>query len=351
MKFVIILASLAFTFYCFLPSDGVIGAATAAGPPVCGNGIIEDGENCWTCPEDWGDCPMCYNCFEPGVCLPDAICPCGDGVQDPGENCSNCPDDAPCPTGELCVNGECILIDPPPCVPEDVPVEIVFVMDTSGSMEDEAEVLCNAIEDIVLILELNGVQLNVFLFSISNDNVDEFPCLTASVNDLYNLDLYLESWGEAVSVLSTGHAWGIASRLIIPLSDEGPHQGDPCWDPGSDRDTTEQAIVDANENNVIVSPIIGTPNGQDHIECVLGLATDMAEGTGGTWFLSVDPKLDLPGAIFDIITQTLCTCEWDLDGDGVVGIGDFLLMLGLWNNPYNITDFLDLLANWGPCDV
>lgn len=316
----------------------------------CGNGVVDPGENCWTCPQDWGDCPMCFNCFEPGICLPNAICPCGDGTQDPGETCSNCPDDVQCPPGELCIAGECIPPDPLPCVPQDLPVEIVFVMDTSGSMQDEAEALCNAIEDIILILELNDVQLNVYLFSISNDNPDPFPCLTDSVNDLYGVNLHLESWGEAVSVISTDHAFGVATRLIIPISDEGPYQGDPCYDPGSDRDITEQAILDANANGVIVSPIIGTPNGQDHIECVLRLAEDMAEGTSGTYFLSVDPKLDLPGAVLDIISNTLCTpCEWDLDGDGVVGINDFLLLLAGWSE-YGINGFLDLLSNWGPCE-
>ena len=54
-------------------------------------------------------------------------------------------------------------------------------------------------------------------------------------------------------------------------------------------------------------------------------------------------------------------CPWDLDGDGVVGIGDLLALLGAWGtNPggppdfngdgtVGIFDFLALLANWGPC--
>lgn len=42
-------------------------------------------------------------------------------------------------------------------------------------------------------------------------------------------------------------------------------------------------------------------------------------------------------------------CLWDLDGDGVVGIVDFLTLLTNWFNPYGIVEFLDLLANWGPC--
>ena len=42
-------------------------------------------------------------------------------------------------------------------------------------------------------------------------------------------------------------------------------------------------------------------------------------------------------------------CPWDLDGDGIVGIVDFLDLLGNWNNPYTIVDFLDLLGAWGGC--
>lgn len=52
--------------------------------------------------------------------------------------------------------------------------------------------------------------------------------------------------------------------------------------------------------------------------------------------------------------------SWDCgDGDGVVGIDDFLAMLATWGttgvscdfdgNSVGIKDFLLLLANWGPC--
>ena len=52
-------------------------------------------------------------------------------------------------------------------------------------------------------------------------------------------------------------------------------------------------------------------------------------------------------------------CPWDCDGDGVVGIGDFLLVLGLWGDSTacdtdgdgmtGILDFLAVLGHWGPC--
>ena len=62
--------------------------------------------------------------------------------------------------------------------------------------------------------------------------------------------------------------------------------------------------------------------------------------------------------------STFCpipVCPGDIDGDGTVGITDFLDLLAAWGpNPghladldfdgtVGILDFLILLANWGPC--
>ena len=55
----------------------------------------------------------------------------------------------------------------------------------------------------------------------------------------------------------------------------------------------------------------------------------------------------------------VAVCPHDLDGDGLVGINDFLDLLAQWGNcgsadfdangVVGINDFLDLLANWGSC--
>ena len=70
--------------------------------PCCGNGACEAGENCTTCPQDC-PCPPGQQCNN-GVC--EALC--GNGFcGDPGENCTTCPQDCPCPPGEQCVGGVC----------------------------------------------------------------------------------------------------------------------------------------------------------------------------------------------------------------------------------------------------
>ncbi len=61
---------------------------------------------------------------------------------------------------------------------------------------------------------------------------------------------------------------------------------------------------------------------------------------------------DIPGfeVDFDDVQLTVGDpCPWDLDGDGEVGITDFLALLANWGNPYGIEEFLALLADWGLC--
>jgi len=62
-----------------------------------------------------------------------------------------------------------------------------------------------------------------------------------------------------------------------------------------------------------------------------------------------------------VTVTALGTCLGDLDGDGVVGVTDFLLLLAVWgpcpgcaedldgDGTVGVTDFLLLLAAWGAC--
>lgn len=51
-----------------------------------------------------------------------------------------------------------------------------------------------------------------------------------------------------------------------------------------------------------------------------------------------------------LINSTACTlpsCPWDLDGDGIVAIGDLLILLSQWGSPYTINDLLTILSEFG----
>ena len=81
---------------------------------LCGNGKIDPGETCQTCPPDAGICtPKCGNGkIDPGetcqTCPADVwfcVLTCGNGKIDPSETCDNCPADVKnCPS--LCGNGK-----------------------------------------------------------------------------------------------------------------------------------------------------------------------------------------------------------------------------------------------------
>ena len=67
------------------------------------------------------------------------------------------------------------------------------------------------------------------------------------------------------------------------------------------------------------------------------------------------------GTMNNQLFDATCGCVWDLDGDGAVGIVDFLDLLAQWgtdpggppdfdgDGDVGLVDFLALLANWGPC--
>jgi len=74
-------------------------------PGVCGNSVIETGEEC-----DDGNIVNGDGCDS--TCQEEEYC--GDGVCNSGENCLTCLQDCPCPFGETCQpDGTCVSVQPP----------------------------------------------------------------------------------------------------------------------------------------------------------------------------------------------------------------------------------------------
>lgn len=255
---------------------------------------------------------------------------------------TSCTTDAECVGGNACLQGICAegicefhelpncvpCFDPPTCPP----VDIVFLMDTSGSMVDEATALCQNVNQIILDLAANGVQVTPYFLGITETPAEGFDCLTddvvtmlggavpgdaesCSFPDTFSAH---ESWGPATAIVAERFPWGDAVvRMIVPISDEGPCDGsfpDGCNDPGDDRDSITNAIAVANAHDVIVSPISGTSSSP----CVLTLASALAAGTGGMSFASQDPNADLADALIDIVSNVCepATCD---DGNECTG--------------------------------
>jgi hypothetical protein len=299
-------------------------------------------------------------------------------------------------------------------VPDECPfcpeVELVFLMDTSASMTDEGAALCNSIDAVIARLDAAGIDLLPTKLGIWDMPGGQFDCLENTVILEFGTDqvpgspppgneilgdcpggneVGQEDWGRAISIAAGIKPWLADSlRLVVPLSDEGPWCGDPIT--AEDHDAIDHAITIALANDVIVSPITGTGSSSG----VIAQAQEIADATGGIQFTSTEPADDIAQAILDLVLDACfaatdcngngtidscdiddgtsdddnangipdeCECPADLDGDGQVGVTDFLALLAEWGpNPghpadldgdgqVGVTDFLALLAAWGPC--
>ncbi|MEE8170365.1 MAG: HYR domain-containing protein, partial [Phycisphaerae bacterium] len=200
------------------------------------------------------------------------------------------------------------------------PVDLVFVMDTSGSMFDEAAALCSNMTQVVADLAADGIIVNPAFLGIVETPVGNFPCLQDSVLSFLGSAVpgdgscgplaHFESWGPATAIVAERFNWSPGSiRVIVPLSDEGPCRGLPCNDPGDDRDSVENAVAVAAANNIVVSTITGTGASQ----CAIDLATRLALGTNGVTFQSTDPMIDLAGFILTIV-EAACALDCNTNG-------------------------------------
>lgn len=187
-------------------------------------------------------------------------------------------------------------------------VDLAFIFDTSGSMSDEMATLANVAVTIVDDLAALGVTIHatIYLLDSYRTEFDIVPAeITVTVLTSANTGGVVdhqEDWGPGTEWVAGNHAWAVdgvttGPRVIIPLSDEGPQNGNPVNDPGDDRDSITAAIAAATANNVLVYPVScsGMPAAGDL------LMDDLAAGTGGTKFLSGVAETDLPPAIFAIV--------------------------------------------------
>jgi hypothetical protein len=225
-------------------------------------------------------------------------------------------------------NNDGVLDECPACGDMD----IIFIMDTSASMEDEGTLLCHQLDALIVELAAAGLNLNVSLLGIDSTGSSVFSCLTGTVVGAYGTtvpgnppagneilaacpggnEVGSEDWGRAVSVTAANHAWATgAVRVIVPLFDEGPWCGNPVTDPGVDRDSIDHAITIASQHDVIVSPVTGSGSSAS----VINMATDLAVPTGGEVHSSSNSATELFEGLTNAITSA-CEQIYDCDDDG-----------------------------------
>ena len=146
-------------------------------------------------------------------------------------------------------------------------IDLAFVMDTSGSMSDDWNDLCNIQSEVVDSLEEDGADVEFTVYGLSSTQ----NCADESISSLH-----LESWGPGTEWLVNNHEWRSGSKKVIfPMSDECPKNGDGC---GSPDDSSIQSALNALETTEIeVYPIWGSGGGSQ----VQGYMQELAEATDG----------------------------------------------------------------------
>lgn len=214
------------------------------------------------------------------------------------------------------------------------PVELVFVMDTSASMDDEASALCASLDAVIAELDARGLDLSPRLLATCNLPGGAYGCLEDHVSNLLGTtvpgsppagleflgncpggnEVCQEDWGLATAVVAGLYPWqpvGQSVRLVTPLSDEGAWCGDPSTD--TDDASIDHAFTIAQNADVVVSPVAASGSSG----AVIAQAQEIADATGGEVFFSSTPSVDIAEGIVEIVLNA-CVASSDCNGNGTL---------------------------------
>ena len=196
-------------------------------------------------------------------------------------------------------------------------LDVVFAMDTSGSMGDESQALCDAVsavENALITLGMPANRLRVALKGITGGPTYSggFACLDDSIANTYGTPVPgnpssgeedlddSEDWGPVIAVIADRRPWlANAVRVVVAISDEAPENGGGSVN-SDDRASIDNSIVIANQNNVKVSVVVASGAGAD----ILVEAQRIAAATGGSAVESSDPSLDLAALVLRVLIDS-----------------------------------------------
>lgn len=256
-------------------------------------------------------------------------------------------------------------------VPRCNDLEIISILDTSGSVDPGEKQLCSAIPDAYATLD----PLFGSILSILDTNDGDFFCVDGSVDSEYaispngipgtELDSS-EDWGDAIAITCASHQFAGVLRVIVVVSDECAEQGSSFFCDDEDDAAVDRARNAAQFAGVRLVMVASSGASQQVIESMRDLATE----TGGA--VIVQDSLHGPAhealrnAILEAVVPWIpaSNCVADLNNDCVVDATDLLLVLSAWGTPGQInqtevdidgngivdaTDLLLLLGSWGSC--
>ncbi|MCO6451260.1 MAG: hypothetical protein J5I90_10785 [Caldilineales bacterium] len=194
-------------------------------------------------------------------------------------------------------------------------LDLTFVIDNGPAMSTHANEFCKALPGIIDDLEDVGLKVQHRVFDIvpARTGGPQSICATDVVQSRWRTDIdHPSDWGEAVAVLAERLDWKEGyTRMIVPVTNVGPEDGNPTADPGPDRDAIDRAIAAAQDAAVTVSPLMMPPADSINYFANMALAEDLAIATGGTVMQWGAPNLDIAAELQD--DQAQHGCEPDVD--------------------------------------
>jgi hypothetical protein len=207
------------------------------------------------------------------------------------------------------------------CDGNDNQLDLVFIIDNSQPMQTHAQSFCDALPGILADLNDLGLTVRHEVFDVASARSGGAvsSCATTSVQTRWRTEIdHPGDWGKAVSVVATGYPWlPDHTRLIVPVTNQGPEDGNPTADPGADRATIDRAIGDAVGAATAVSPLMMPPADSANFFINMQLAEELADATGGVVMQWANPVLEIAETLQDVQAYLGCSPEVDTVNPGV----------------------------------
>lgn len=174
-------------------------------------------------------------------------------------------------------------------------IDIQFIVDTSGSMNDERSGLNSVLSTITQSISNQGIDLEYNIYNLGRN-------LTKGIYGGQEITACSEDWGPGTDWIAQNYSWREgADRIIIPISDENAHRGGSSSSQADINSVIEASNV-AKENNVIVYPFYGNGSHRD----VITNMERLANGTNGEVFYFND-TVGVTENLKNIITKAVST--------------------------------------------
>lgn len=205
-----------------------------------------------------------------------------------------------------------------------------------------------------------GETVEVGLYAVSDDETVQLLSVIQAIIawEPAVLELLGNNGDGAVTLLSSGFPAGDPFNLNETVP---PQDGDGiyvAWAPiGSGVGATPDGVLITTFEFLALAPAAASP--------VAFLETAGEPPTDTIVFDGTVPNFDVTGTLTGATVQVQSCCAADLDGDCMIGIQEFLIVLGNWgpcpdppqpclgdinrDNQVGIEDFLIVLGLWGPC--